>query len=65
MAITYINYIPQGDGTYVDFETLSEEEKEVVRDKITTRMMETLGYRKVAKKGAENESTKEKSVSRG
>ena len=47
VALSYINYIPRGDGTYVDFKILSEQEKAEVRNKITTRMMETLGYKKV------------------
>ena len=42
-----INYIPRGDGTYVDFNELSEQEKAEVREKITTRLMESLGYKKV------------------
>ena len=46
--LTVINYIPRGDGTYVDFEDLTEQEKAETRDKITTRMMESLGYKKVA-----------------
>ena len=48
--LTGINYIPRGDGTYVDFNDLSEEEKREVRDKITTRFMESLGYKKVVQK---------------
>ena len=48
--LTGVNYIPRGDGTYVDFNDLSEEEKREVRDKITTRFMESLGYKKVVRK---------------
>lgn len=50
--LTGINYIPltQERTAYIDFNDLSEQEKEEVRDKITTRTMETLGYKKVIPK---------------
>lgn len=54
MAITFINYIPTGDGNYIDFEKLSPEEKKKTSDKITTRLMESMGYRK---KVAVNQTT--------
>ena len=49
--LTGINYIPLNPEKtkYIDFNDLSEEEKEKVRDKITTRFMESLGYKKVVK----------------
>ena len=50
IQLTGINYIPRGDGTYVDFNDLSEAEKREVSDKITTRFMESLGYKKVVQK---------------
>ena len=59
MAITFINYIPTGDGNYIDFEYLSPEEKRKVSDKITTRLMESMGYKKVAGKGAKDETKTE------
>ncbi len=59
MALTYINYIPTGDGNYIDFNKLSKEEQEKVSDKITTRLMESMGYRKAARKGIEDESKAE------
>ncbi len=48
--LTYTNYIKQEDGSFVNFNDLSEQDKERVRDKIATKCMASLGYRKVIQK---------------